>query len=254
MNKIHFIYISFFSIIVLNCSGNEKSKVIDIYADGSPKKIAIYIGNPPKMELSKILFISSFGDTAITINVQDGDTLMPEIKKEIIKEKFDNGKSMIVEHWIIHGYDEKLVEIHYFDDTGDILKVDDRINERIKKYAELHPNLEKWLKPEDNPFKNYLNGQWDVISSLTGKKYLSEFKGGTYISSEVDISGKKYWEEMYSINYNWNFNIDIRMLNKGFPKNRIKPGKRFNYQLKIDTKDRFEMINEQNNFIFTRKK
>lgn len=237
----------------MNCSGNEKSKVVDIYSDGSPKEIEIYTGNPPKMELSKILYISSFGDTAITINVEDGDTLMPEIKKEIIKSKFDDGQSMVVEHWIIKGHEETLAEIHYFDNTGDILKVDDKINERIKKYAELHPDLERWMKPENNPFKDYLHGQWDVVSNFSGKKYLIEFKGGAFTFSEVDYSGKKSWEEMYSINYNWNFILDLRMLNKGFPKDRIKPGKRVNYQLKIDTKDKFEMENEENHFTLTRK-
>lgn len=251
MRIVNFLYICFLCTILLNCSGNEKSKVVDIYPDGSPKEIEIYIGNPPKMELSKILFISSFGDTSITINVEDGDTLMPEIKKEIVKSKFDNGQSMIVEHWTINGHEETLAEIHYFDYSGDILKVNDKINERIKKYAELHPELGNTPSP-NNPFKDYLHGQWEVVSNFTGKKYLSEFKGGVYTFSESNSSGGKKWEEMYSINYNWNFILDLRMLNKGFPKDRIKPGKRVNYQLKIDTKDRFEIENDENHFTFTR--
>lgn len=254
MKTINFLYLSLFSIIFLNCSGIERSRDVDIYSDGSPKEIHVFTGNPPKMELAKILFISSFGDTAITINVLEEDTLMPEIKKEIVKTKFDNGDNMIVEHWTILGHDETLVEIHYFDETGDILKVDDKVNGTIRKYEELHPDLERWMKPEDNPFKEYLHGTWNVASHFTNKKYLAEFKGGAYTISEIDYSGNKFWEEMYSINYVWNFIVELRMLNKGFPKNRIKPGKRVNFQLTIDTKDKFDMENDKNHFIFYRKK
>ncbi|MAJ44947.1 MAG: hypothetical protein CMF96_09430 [Candidatus Marinimicrobia bacterium] len=251
MKTIKVLFINFLCFILFNCSGNEKSKVVDIFPDGSPKEIEVYSGNPPKMELSKILFISSFGDTAITINVEKNDTIMPEIKKEIVKQKYDNGQSMIVEHWIILGLEENLAEIHYFDNMSDILKIDDKINGRIKKYAELHPELGNTPSP-NNPLKEYLYGQWNVASKFSGKKYLSEFKGGVYTFTEINNLGKKLWEEMYSINYNWDFNIVLRMLNKGFPKSRIKVGRRVNYQLNIDTKDRFELIDAENQFIFTR--
>jgi hypothetical protein len=241
-------------LFTLNCSGIEKSKVVDIYSDGSPKQIEVYAGNPPKMELSKYIFISSFGDTSIIINVQDGDTIMPEIKKEIVKSKFPNGNNMTVEHWVILGHDENLTEIHYFDETGDILQIDDKLNGTLRKYAELHPDIKRWMKPEINPFKDYLHGKWDVISKYTGKKYLAEFKGSAYSYSEIDYSGTKKWEEIYSINYIWNFGLEFRMLNKGFPKDRIKPGRRDNYLLAIDTKDKFDMENDENYFEFNRRK
>ena len=254
MKFLNFLYLTIISFFILQCSGIEKSKVVDIYSDGSPKEIEIYTGNPPKMELAQILFISSFGDTTIIINVADGDTIMPEIKKELTKSSFDNGTPMIVEHWTILGHDETLAEIHYFDETGDILQIDDKVNETLRKYAELHPELKRWMKPEINPFKDYLHGKWDVTSKYSGKKYLAEFKGGAYMFSEVDYSGKKIWEEMYAVNYIWNFELELRMLNKGFPKDRINPGKKVHYQLKIDTKDNFEMENDENYFGFNRVK
>lgn len=254
MNTNKFLYFIIFNILFLNCGGIERSKIVDIYPDGSPKEIEIFEGNPPKMELAQILFISSFGDTAITINVIDGDTIMPEINKEIVKSKFDNGESMIVDHWKILGHEETLTEIHYFDETGDLLQIDDKVNETIRKYAELHPEIERWMKPENNPFKNYLHGIWNGVSNYNGKKYIIEFKGGAYSIAEVDYSGTKKWEEMYSINYNWHYEIGLRMLNKGYPKDRIKPGTRDNYLLEIDTKDKFDMRNNREHFTFTRQK
>ena len=253
MKQLSYIFLYILCTLILQCSGNEKSKIVDIYPDGSPKEIEVYKGNPPKMELNKILHISSFGDTSMIVNIEDGDTLIPEINKEIIKSKFKNGQSMIVDHWKIIGHSETLIEIHYFDETGDILKIDDKVNNRVKKYAELHPELERWDKPENNPLKNYLHGFWHVESNFTGENFLSEFKGGSYVLSKIDKNSNKIWEEIYGINYNWYFNLDLRMLNKGFPQNRIKPGKRISYQLKIDTKDKFEMENERERYTFIRK-
>jgi len=254
MKVVKFLYLLTFCIFILQCTGIENSKIVDIYSDGSPKQFEVYTGNPPKMELSQLIFISSFGDTSIIINVQDGDTIMPEIKKEIVKSKFDNGNNMTVEHWIILGHEETLAEIHYFDKTGDILQIDDKINSTLRKYAELHPDIKRWMKPEINPFKDYLHGKWDVTSKYSGKKYVAEFKGSTFTYGEIDYSENKKWEEMYSINYIWNFGLEFRMLNKGFPKDRIKPGKRDNYLLAIDTKDKFDMENDEKYFEFNRKK
>ena len=87
-----------------------------------------------------------------------------------------------------------------------------------------------------------------------GKKYLAEFKGSAYSYSEIDYSGTKKWEEVYSINYIWDFGLEFRMLNKGFPKDRINPRKRDNYLLAIDTKDKFDMENDENYFEFNRRK
>ena len=195
MKQLSYIFLYILCILILQCSGNEKSKIVDIYPDGSPKEIEVYKGNPPKMELNKILHISSFGDTSMIVNIEDGDTLIPEINKEIIKSKFKNGQSMIVDHWKIRGHSETLIEIHYFDETGDILKIDDKVNNRVKKYAELHPELERWDKPENNPLKNYLHGcMLNLI--LQEKIFCQNLKvGPMYFQKLIKIVikfGKKY--------------------------------------------------------------
>ncbi len=246
------IIILIFGLFFTHCSSPEKSKIVDIYSDGSPKEIEVYAGNPPKRYLSKIIYLSSFGDTSMTINVEDGDTLMPEINKEIETQSFENGNKMIVQHWKILGHSEILTEVHYFDDTGDILQVDDKINGVLRKYAELHEDLKRWLKPENNPFKNYLHGKWDVTSKNSKQKFLAEFKGSAYSIAELDKVGTKKWEEFHSVNYLWNYELEFRMLNKGFPKSRIKSGTRENYILHINTKYDFLMEGNSKKYSFSR--
>jgi hypothetical protein len=240
-------------IFLIQCSSPEKSKVVDIYTNGSPKEIEVIAGNPPKRYLSKRIYLSSFGDTSIIINIEDDDTLMTEIKKEITTSTFDNGEKMIVQHWTILGHEETLTEIHYFDETGDILQIDDKINNVLRKYVELHKNLKMWQKPAD-PFKKYLHGKWDVTHKSNRKKYIAEFKGSLYTIAELDNSGEKKWEEFHSINYLWDYELEFKMLNKGIPKNRIKPGKRENFILQIDTKYLFLMEGRNQSLIFKRQK
>jgi hypothetical protein len=248
---IKFLIIPIVGLFFTNCSSPEKSKIVDIYTDGSPKEIEVYAGNPPKRYLSKIIFLSSLGDTSMTINVEDGDTLMSEIKKEIETQTFDNGNKMIVQHWTILGHSETLTEVHYFDNMGDILQVDDKINGTLRKYAELHEDLKQWQKPNE-PFKNYLHGKWDVSLKNSSKKYIAEFKGSAYSIAELDKIGEKKWEEFHSVNYLWNFELGFRMLNKGFPKESIKAGKRENFVLHIDTKYKFLMEGNSNKYLFSR--
>ena len=94
-----------------------------------------------------------------------------------------------------------------------------------------------------------------VESKTNQKKYHAEFKGGVYSISETNYTGKKKWEEFYSVNYNWEYILEFRMLkNKGFPKERIKAGKRESFQVIIDTKDNFDMVNESKKFTFKRNK
>ena len=128
--------ILFCGFIFIQCTSKEKSKIVDIYSSGGTKEIEVYAGDPPKRYLAKRIYISSFGDTSMIINIEEDDTTIAEIKKEIVKSTFDNGEKMIVEHWTIFGHDETLSEIHYFDNTGDILQIDDKVNGNLRKYAE----------------------------------------------------------------------------------------------------------------------
>ena len=244
--------ILFFGFIFIQCSSPENSVPVDIYQDGSVKEIEVYAGNLPKRYLSKRIYISSFGDTSMIINIEEDDTTMAEIKKEIVKSTFDNGEKMIVEHWTIFGHNETLLEIHYFDNTGDILQIDDKVNGTLRKYAELHEDMAKGDFSGNNPFKKYLQGKWDVKSNSSNKKYQVEFKGSVYSIAELDYSGSKKWEEFHSVNYNWEYILDFRMLKKGYPKERIKAGKRESFQLVIDTKDKFDMENNSKKYTFNR--
>ena len=103
MNLPYILNILFFGVIFIQCSSPEDSVPVDIYQDGSVKEIEVYAGDPPKRYLAKRIYISSFGDTSMIINIEEDDTTMAEIKKEIVKSTFDNGENMIVEHWKIFG-------------------------------------------------------------------------------------------------------------------------------------------------------
>ena len=39
MKQLSYIFLYILCILILQCSGNEKSKIVDIYPDGSPKEI-----------------------------------------------------------------------------------------------------------------------------------------------------------------------------------------------------------------------
>ena len=104
-------------IFLTNCSAPERAKIVDIYTSGEPKELEIYEGKHPNIELVRRMFLSSYGDTVIVININDNDTIIHKMEKFLIIERHKNDSSKLVHKMIINGLNETLAEIQYLDST-----------------------------------------------------------------------------------------------------------------------------------------
>ncbi len=243
----HFLYFLILQCTFFwNCSGPERTKVVDIYVNGDPKELEIYEGNPPKIELAKRMFLSPYGDTVLVIDVIENDTITHEIIKFLVIEKHKNDSSKLVHKIILEGMEETLAEVQYLDDTGDTLKIENKIEGYEKSYLDLHEDLNK-----SDGLKAYLQGNWEGVQNKTGKRFAVEYQGNSSTFQEFDRNGKTVYEEISAANYEWNFVMRHRIM-RGQPKEKIKKGKTYFRTLTILTKYQFRLGDKKGPIVFNK--
>ena len=237
----------FFLITIVffwNCSSPERSKVVDVYMNGDPKELEIYEGNPPKRKLARRMFLSPYQDTMVVIDLRENDTIVHEIEKLLVIEKHKNDTSKLVHKIILKGLEETLVEVQYFDDTGDTLKIENKVEGYEKSYLDLHENLNK-----TEGLKVYLQGKWEGFQTKTGKRFMIEYQGSSSTFKELDRGGNATYEEVTATNYEWNFIVRHRVM-RGFPKEKIEKGKTYFRSLTVLTKYQFRLGDKKGPIVF----
>ena len=183
-------------------------------------------------------------DTVIVIDVIENDTIIHEIEKFMLIEKHKNDSSKLVHKIILKGLNETLAEIHHLDDTGDTLKIENKIEGGEKSYLDLHKNL-----VNSDGLKNYLQGKWKGKQRKTGKHFEVEYQGSSAIFQELGRKGDVVFEEITAANYEYNFIIRQRVM-RGFPKEKIDRGKTFFRSLTILTKYQFRLGDKKGPIVF----
>ncbi len=76
--------------------------------------------------------------------------------REEIIERYPNGEKKIIVKYQGYGDNEKLIERKTFDENGELILLEDKINKIRKTYIDMHPSL----KTKDG-LLYYLQGEWD---------------------------------------------------------------------------------------------